>query len=312
MKLSNKISLLLFIFTILASAGSQASNQCSQLFTTGNDVLLKIASLDGRNTKVHVQFESFDPRKETLLVLPELDGSVHTYDATFNSKNAEVIRDKYNIIRVELEGQGQTLRLNSNKYDAHSRILPEDQVHLISQVLVRFKLQKVHLLGFSYSADIATYFAAQHPENISSLILTAPPVHPFMEKDQLNSIYLKLVGDIVKPSTNKPSRLDLKTDPQHWESDAYALASMMREALYNESRAMPDVFEQATQTQVPIRLIRPLRDSLIPQADFDTLSSILLHNGNQNNQVIEINTGHKPPKENPDEYARVLGEALGL
>jgi len=305
MKTSNQIIFLLISIILSISIGVEANNNCLKIFSI-KDISLNVNRGDNRpNTKVHLQYESFDPRKPTILFLPELDGSIDTYTAALRENKMRYLEEKYNLIRLELFGQGKTLDMElANKdstYSPQSQISVESQLNLILQIMRKLKLEQTHLVGFSYSADIVTLFAEKYPDKVLSLVLTAPPYRPFASKTRLNEIYLRLasIGKLETSTRN------------HWTEDhAYAMASMMRGLFPEDTSDMHDTVQSVVAKGIPIQVISPTGDTLIKPVDSDSFNRLVLEN--PDNRVIKINTNHKPPRQNPEGFVDALLEAFGL
>lgn len=105
---------------------------------------------------VHLRREG-DPAARALLLVHGFAGSLHWYDLV-----AELLADRYHLIRVDLRGHG----LTGGDTDLDS---PE-QGRMLAEVLERLGLTDVTAVGHSFGADVVLA-AAQRTERITGLVL---------------------------------------------------------------------------------------------------------------------------------------------
>lgn len=90
---------------------------------------------------------------------------VHGVGADLGSwdRVAERLRDHFTVARVDLRGHGRSSRIETCRM--------ADFVADLAAVLDTFVLKSVDLVGFSLGGLIAQWFALQHPDRVSRLVL---------------------------------------------------------------------------------------------------------------------------------------------
>ncbi|MDA1129074.1 MAG: alpha/beta hydrolase, partial [Chloroflexi bacterium] len=96
---------------------------------------------------------------EPLLALHGLASTAHWYDIV-----APMLRDRYRLIAPDQRGHGQTTSAPSG-YDWQT--LSDDLAALLDHV----GLDKVAVMGHSWGGNVATNFAANHPDRVERLIM---------------------------------------------------------------------------------------------------------------------------------------------
>ncbi len=116
------------------------------------------------STERNVRLEVLDWRQEikpdapTLLLLPGLGGTAHSYDEV-----AEQLSEKYNVVGMTRRGTGDSSKPGSG-YDIAR--LSED----VLQIMDALGLDDVILVGHSFGGEELSYLGANHPDRVNGLI----------------------------------------------------------------------------------------------------------------------------------------------
>lgn len=101
---------------------------------------------------------------ESVLLLHNAQSSLHTWAGW-----TEALSRKYRVISVDLPGFGLTGPHPRGSYSAFM------YAGFIDSLVAKLELKKFHLAGNGLGAQIAWFYAADHPEHLNKLILLDPP-----------------------------------------------------------------------------------------------------------------------------------------
>jgi len=108
---------------------------------------------------VDIFYELKGKGKETLAFLNGVAMSTPWWEPQVKS-----FKDNYKVLLHDFRGQGQsTLKPNNFTFEQHA----DD----FNDLLEKLDIDKVHLVGVSYGAEVAMVFALKYPEKIASLFL---------------------------------------------------------------------------------------------------------------------------------------------
>jgi len=105
---------------------------------------------------VHLR-RSGDPRARSLLLVHGFAGSLHWYDLL-----AELLTDRYHLVRVDLRGHGLT--------GGDTHLDSPDQGRMLAEVLDALELTEVTAVGHSFGADVVLA-AAESTDRVTGLVL---------------------------------------------------------------------------------------------------------------------------------------------
>ncbi|MFD2443724.1 alpha/beta fold hydrolase [Bacillus sp. CGMCC 1.16607] len=112
---------------------------------------------------------------EPLLLIHGIDSDSRMWEPQFNE-----FSQHFQTIRIDLRGFGKT-------------IMPAGEFQLLDDLydlLNELKIEKAHILGYSYGGTVAPSFTIKYPEKVKSLILTSAGMVGHRWSDEV-SVYFK-------------------------------------------------------------------------------------------------------------------------
>ena len=225
---------------------------------------------------------------------------------------APAFRDKYHIVAVTARGRGKSDYAPDGKYDT------EDYVQDFRELTVALGLNQLIYVGQSMGGIIGMTYAAMYPEQVERMILV----------------------DVGGETTGSPSGDPMKSRPEVFKSPTEIetwLRQFDRFSRLNQE-AMDIVvhtgFQQLVNEQWVSSLASPLSHQQRPVAPpvYDVLSkvecpTVLIHcllsdlmgaeiaaktrDAIPNCELIQLDSGHLPHLERPDQFIRVVKGFLG-
>ena len=119
----------------------------------------------------NIYYELVGDGKEVVAFLNGVAMQTSLWQTQVNS-----IKDDYQILLHDFRGQGQSsLEISNYTFNQHA----DDFYELLNEL----EIDKVHIVGVSYGAEVAMQFALKYPSKISSLILgtAVSEVKPLLE-----------------------------------------------------------------------------------------------------------------------------------
>ena len=153
-------------------------------FSTEASQFIEIESMP-----VHYRIEGNGPN---LLLLHGTGASLHTWD-----RWTSILKDDYQIIRLDLPGFGLTGPFTTNDYTI------EHYSQFLKTFLKRLKIEHTSIAGNSLGGRIAWNFAADHPEMMERLILICPSGFPSENVHAFNIAKTPILKKLVTLITPK-------------------------------------------------------------------------------------------------------------
>lgn len=108
---------------------------------------------------VNIYYELKGNGKETIVFLNGVAMSTPWWETQVNA-----VKDDYQVLLHDFRGQGQSsLKTKDITFGQHAQDL--------NNLLIELNIDKVHIVGVSYGAEVAMVFALKYPEKITSLFL---------------------------------------------------------------------------------------------------------------------------------------------
>jgi pimeloyl-ACP methyl ester carboxylesterase len=149
--------------------------------------------IDGQ--QVHLRDEG--PRNDPapLLLLPDLDSSLHSWEGW-----ASALRSRHRIISVDLPGLGLTGPSRAPNYR------PADDVRFVLALMDALQLQRVVLGGHGLGGDIAWHTALAAPQRVAALVLVNAEGYPPAEGRPLAARLTQspLMGRLTRLTLTRP------------------------------------------------------------------------------------------------------------
>lgn len=203
------------------------------------------------------------PEKPVFVLLGDMLSELRSSDSLAHSLEIQ----GHSVVRYSYTGQVDNLRLL--KAGEEPRAFTEgldlgDLAAELDQVLNKLSITgKVHLVGMSYGAAVASEYATRHPENVDTLILVAPLVSPLDHYDP-NGRTLRLWLTGVRFWENAPCAIYGFFNPWLCTTNDYWYDSFFR-ALHKTptvelTKEVPVGVEEAAYKKGVYHLLRAARD----------------------------------------------------
>ena len=164
----------------------------------------------------------------------------------------------------------------------HSAIVEARDLAVLLDAL---KLQRVHIVGYSYGALTALFFATEHPERVRSLTMAEPPILGWLseipggqtELDKFMQTMWRPAGEAFRrdgsyDQVSAEFRQSLMDNIREWKAlttsrDAFPMLS--RDAVRNLK--LPILLLTGEKTLAPLRMINNALTHLLPNAEEVTI-----------------------------------------
>ncbi|MFZ0886946.1 MAG: alpha/beta hydrolase [Candidatus Binataceae bacterium] len=177
------------------------------------------------------------------------------------------------------------------------------QAAALAGLIDKLKLEKVNLVGHDLGADVALYYAVDHPDNVERLILVSGGMIGQRDAERIRASLVPNTPDKVKALVDS-AFFGLPPMPDF-------MYERMMAALASDLPAQTDMLNSAAKDEAHIRsklgqIFNTLtvimwggKDPVIPAAREEALHSALPGSAT----VIFRSSGHDPQLEHPDEFA---------
>lgn len=129
--------------------------------------------------------------KPWVVILPGLDDSILFYNRLFETLKKDL--PGWNILALDLKGQGETLKQNPKMRDLKVSIAY--QASLVKQVLEEQKIESCFVIGLSYAGAVSLKISIECRERVKGLGLIAPYVSNFKAfKKGFQGLYYHLLS----------------------------------------------------------------------------------------------------------------------
>ena len=203
---------------------------------------------------------------------------------------------------------------------AHGGYTPQLDVDDLAALQEHLRCSPAHLVGTSYGALIALMFALQHPEQVLSLVLNEPPLHPWAcRTPEGRAMFEAFMADVWRPAALAFDRNDERTalrllvdgiwgeplfdrlPPERMHVVTRNAGAM--KALTRSMEPFPDLPRLEVVTlQMPVLLLNGDRANDLHRRVIDELALVL---PGAQREVIS-GAGHGAPSENPVGFNRVV------
>jgi pimeloyl-ACP methyl ester carboxylesterase len=238
-------------------------------------------------------------------------------------ENMEGLSQHYRVIAIDLVGYGKS---SKGRYNANMSF----HVDQLEGFLQKMEIDKIHLLGHSMGAQVATHFCLKNPTKVISLSMIAPAgIETFTSEQKAffatvtpeaiaatpdqnyrNNLLLNFYAFNEKAEFMYEDRMRIKEDPQFGDY-CFVIAQGIQGMLEEP------IFDRLGEIKVPSLVIYGAQDALIPnkylnpQLDTKKIAEIAKTNisGAQVHLVEEA--GHFVMYEQPEEVNQLIENFLG-
>ncbi|MDM0105945.1 alpha/beta hydrolase [Variovorax sp. J22R24] len=197
---------------------------------------------------------------------------------------------------------------------------PQTDVDDLGALQAHLGCEPAHLVGTSFGALIALMFALQHPDQVLSLTLNEPPLHPWAcRTPEGRALFEAFEADVWRPATlafergDDRAALRLLVDgicgeplfdrlpPERMHAVTRNVGTM--KALTRSAEPFPDLpRSEVAALKMPILLLNGDRASDLHRTVMHELALALPHS----QQEVIAGAGHGAPVENPVGFNRVV------
>ncbi|MAZ48643.1 MAG: hypothetical protein CME65_08765 [Halobacteriovoraceae bacterium] len=132
-----------------------------------------------------------DKEKPWIIILPGLDDSILFYNRLFENLRKDL--PNWNILALDLKGQGETLKQNTKIKDLKVPITY--QASLVKKVLEEQQIENCFVIGLSYAGAVSLKVSIECRERVKGLGLIAPYVSNFKAfKKGLQGLYYHMLS----------------------------------------------------------------------------------------------------------------------
>ena len=225
---------------------------------------------------------------------------------------APAFHDKYHIVAVTARGRSKSDYAPDGKYGT------EEYVQDFRELTVGLGLDKIIYVGQSMGGKIGMTYAAKYPEQVERMILVdiggestgAPSGDPMKSRPEVFDSPAEIetwLRQFDRFSRLNREALDivLQTSFQQLVNEQW-VSSIANPLVYQQRPVPPAVYDILGGIQCPTLLIHcMLSDLMGPEIAAKTRDAI------PNCELIQMDSGHLPHLERPEEFIRVVKEFLG-
>jgi len=208
-------------------------------------------------------------------------------------KIAELLKDDFDIYLIDLPGFKKQIE---KPYDFNDYLK-----YLESEI----KIEKFYLLGHSFGGALAMLYTLKYPEKIKKLILYNPAI--FREKNikiKISFFLSKIFKFLIKIFPEKIIHFLKKAYYKFIiKSYDYFLADEKMKITFKNINQ--DLREKAKEIKVKTVILWGEKDKITPFKNAWLLKKLI-----QNSILITLPGGHSFHKEKPEEFAKILKEAI--
>ena len=224
---------------------------------------------------------------------------------------APAFRDRYHIVAVTARGRSKSDYAPDGKYDT------DDYVQDFREFTVALGLDKLIYVGQSMGGKIGMTYTAMYPDQVERLILVdiggestgAPSGDPMKSRPEVFNSPAEIetwLRQFDRFSRLSRDAIDIvvKTGFQQLVNEQW-VSSLANPLIYQQRPVPPPVYDILSKVQCPTVLIHCLRSDLMgAEIAAKTRDAI------PNCELIQLDSGHLPHLERPDEFIRIMNEFL--
>jgi pimeloyl-ACP methyl ester carboxylesterase len=225
---------------------------------------------------------------------------------------APALRDKYHIVAVTARGRSKSDFAPDGKYGT------EDYVQDFRELTVALGLNQFIYVGQSMGGKIGMTYAAMYPEQVERMILVdvggestgSPSGDPMKSRPEVFNSPTEIetwLRQFDRFSRLNQEAMDIvvQTGFQQLVNEQW-VSSLASPLIYQQRPVPPPVYDVLSKVQCPTVLIHCLLSDLMgAEIAAKTRDAI------PNCELIQLDSGHLPHLERPDEFIRVVKGFLG-
>jgi pimeloyl-ACP methyl ester carboxylesterase len=225
---------------------------------------------------------------------------------------APAFRDKYHIVAVTARGRGKSDYAPDCKYDT------EDYVQDFRELTVALGLNQLIYVGQSMGGKIGMTYAAMYPEQVERMILVdiggettgSPSGDPMKSRPEVFKSPTEIEAwlrqfDRFSRLNQEAMDIVVHTGFQQLVNEQW-VSSLASTLIHQQQPVPPPVYDVLSKVQCPTVLIHCLLSDLMgAEIAAKTRDAI------PNCELIQLDSGHLPHLERPDQLIRVMKGFLG-
>jgi pimeloyl-ACP methyl ester carboxylesterase len=224
---------------------------------------------------------------------------------------APAFRDRYHIVAVTARGRSKSDYAPDGKYDT------DDYVQDFRELTVALGLDKLIYVGQSMGGKIGMTYSAMYPDQVERMILVdvggestgSPSGDPMKSRPEVFNSPTEIetwLRQFDRFSRLSRDAIDIvvKTGFQQLVNEQW-VSSLANPLIYQQRPVPPPVYDILSKVQCPTVLIHCLRSDLMG-AEIATKTRDAIPNC----ELIQLDSGHLPHLERPDEFIRIMNEFL--
>ena len=225
--------------------------------------------------------------------------------------------DQYRVIRFDMPGMGLSSTLSLN--DATTTPYADD---ILRELLDRLGVNSATLVGVSSGGAIAYYFASLYPERVNALVLTNVPSEPVIAANTPRTPELRQEFEIAEKTgfkrknywsvylnwlTGTPERMTDEKITRYYDMNRRKPIEKPR-LFWRSTAHVPEIYKVMSTVKAPALLVWGKIDFVLPLHTMTTLKNHLP--ASSVSTIILEDTGHYPPFEVPERFARIVKSYL--
>lgn len=218
--------------------------------------------------------------------------------------HTRALRDHYRVVAYDARGQGRSTL-------GHGKLTLEGHVDDLASLLAHLGIGSAHICGFSHGARVALAFAARHPQQTRSLVLTSTGADADGRRRAIVESWRRIVGlggVEALAWASIPTILGAKfLDELDGQLEPLVRATLQRNrteglaALLDGMQGYPPADADAERVVAPSLLITSLEDPLVSAVSAERLATLL-----RAKHEVWSGAGHTIPIELPERWRAAL------
>lgn len=230
---------------------------------------------------------------------------------------SRALTDQYRVIRFDMPGMGLSSTLSVN--DTTTTPYADD---ILRELLDRLDVKEATLVGVSSGGAIAYYFASLYPKRVKALVLTNVPSEPVIAANTPRTPELRQEFEIAEKTgfrrknywsvylnwlTGTPERMTDDKITRYYDMNRRKPIDKPR-LFWRSTAHVPEIYKVMSTVKAPALLVWGKIDFVLPIHTMTTLKNHLP--ASSVSTVVLEDTGHYPPFEIPDRFARIVKSYL--
>jgi non-heme chloroperoxidase len=148
----------------------------------------------------------------------------------------------------------------------------EDNARDLAELIKKLQLAPAHLVGASYGAFTALYFASKNPELAKTLVLNEPPIFQFLARSPIKEdieLLERFITRVQRPSVDAFKRGDFGKGVQvfmdaimNMENFFEKLPEAVKEYLMDNARSLESELESARSTSFTMEDVKQIKTTI--------------------------------------------------